>query len=100
MKGQFKTEEYRNVDKMGLNNAVLLAYRRYSYRLEEFEALYEYLGRDLKKVIKFFKEVQKSKEEPDIFLERWMKERGLTVSSYRQGSIPVHSALRNPPCTT
>jgi predicted aminopeptidase len=96
VKGEFKTEEYRNVDKMGLNNAVLLAYRRYFYRLEKFEALYEYFGRDLKRVVVLFKEIQESKEEPDIFLERWMRERGLTVSSYRQGSIPVHSALRNP----
>jgi predicted aminopeptidase len=83
MKGQFKTEEYRNVDKIELNNAVLLAYRRYFYRLEKFEALYQYFGRDLRKVIKFFKEVQESKESPDVFLERWMKDRGLTASSYR-----------------
>jgi predicted aminopeptidase len=96
MKGQFKTEAYRNVDEMELNNAVLLAYRRYFYRLEKFEVLYEYFGKDLKRVIKFFKEVQESKEAPDIFLERWMKERGLTVSSYRQGFISIHSTFRNP----
>jgi predicted aminopeptidase len=77
MKGQFKTEEYQNVDRMELNNAVLLAYRRYFYRLEKFEALYEYFGRDLKKVIAFFMEIKTSKEEPVSSLERWMKERGV-----------------------
>jgi hypothetical protein len=79
MKGQFKTEEYRNVDKMGLNNAVLLAYRRYFYRLEKFEALYEYFGKNLRREIAFFKEIQASKEEPSSFLDSWMKERGVTV---------------------
>jgi predicted aminopeptidase len=77
MKGQFKTEEYRNVDKMGLNNAVLLAYRRYFFRLEKFEALYEYFGKDLKRVVAFLKEIHASKEEPSSFLDRWMKERGV-----------------------
>jgi RIO-like serine/threonine protein kinase len=62
---------------MGLNNAVLLAYRRYFYRLEKFEALYEYFGKDLKRVVTFFKETQASKENPSSFLDRWMKERGL-----------------------
>ena len=84
MKGQFKTEEYRNMDKMGLNNAVLLAYRRYFYRLEKFEVLYEYFGKDLKRVVKFLKEVRESEEEPGSFLERWMKDKGLTVPSNRQ----------------
>ena len=84
MKGQFKTEEYRNVDKMELNNAVLLAYRRYFYRLEKFEALYEYFGKDLKRVVAFLKEIHASKEEPSAFLDRWMTERGVTAPSFQQ----------------
>jgi predicted aminopeptidase len=79
IKAQFKTDCYKDFGKKDLNNAVLLAYRRYIHRLEKFEALYEYLGRDLKKVIEFFKEVRVSKETPSSFLERWMKERGITV---------------------
>jgi predicted aminopeptidase len=77
VKGEFKTEEYRNVDKIELNNAVLLAYHRYFYRLEKFEALYEHFGKDLKRVVEFLKEIRASKEEPSSFLDRWMKERGL-----------------------
>lgn len=84
MKGEFKTEEYRNVDKIELNNAVLLAYRRYFYRLEKFEALYEYFGKNLKRVVAFLKEIHASKEEPSSFLDRWMTERGVTVPSFQQ----------------
>jgi predicted aminopeptidase len=60
VKGQFKTEEYRNVDKIGLNNAVLLAYRRYFYHLDKFETLYQSLGRDLRKVVEYFKMIKDS----------------------------------------
>ena len=60
MKGQFKTVEYRNVGKMELNNAVLLAYRRYVYRLDKFEALYQTLGRDLRRVVEYFKMIEDS----------------------------------------
>jgi predicted aminopeptidase len=76
---QFKTDCYKDFEKKDLNNAVLLAYRRYIHRLEKFEALYEYSGHDLKKVIEFFKKVRASEERPSSFLERWMKERGIIV---------------------
>ena len=79
IKGRFKTENYRDVDQTELNNAVLLAYRRYVYRLEKFEVLHGYFGNDLKRMVAFFKEIRASKEEPSYFLDRWMKERGVTV---------------------
>jgi hypothetical protein len=69
---------------MELNNAVLLAYRRYFYRLEKFEALYEYFGKDLKRVVAFLKEIHASKEEPSSFLDRWMTEKGVTAPSFQQ----------------
>jgi hypothetical protein len=62
---------------MEMNNAVLLAYRRFFYVLKKFDVLYEYFGKDLKKVVAFFKEIQVSKVEPTSFLDKWMKERGL-----------------------
>ncbi len=64
---------------MGLNNAVFLAYHRYFHRLENLQAVYEYWGKDLRKVIQFFKEIQGSKENPSLYLERWMKEREMTA---------------------
>ncbi len=60
MKSQFKTEGYQDFEKMELNNAVLLAYRRYFHRLGKFEALYESMGRDLRKVIEYFKMIKAS----------------------------------------
>jgi predicted aminopeptidase len=55
-----KTEGYKNFEKVDINNAVLLAYRRYIHRLENFQALYEQLGRDIRKVVEYFKAIQVS----------------------------------------
>jgi predicted aminopeptidase len=60
IKGQFKTNGYKDFEKMNLNNAVLLAYRRYIHRLENFQALYEQFGRDIRKVVEYFKAIQVS----------------------------------------
>ncbi|MBM4339294.1 MAG: hypothetical protein FJ110_07100 [Deltaproteobacteria bacterium] len=60
MQGQFKTDCHKGFEKTKLNNAVLMAHRRYLYRPDRFEALYEKLGRDLKKVVEFFKEIKSS----------------------------------------
>ena len=75
----FKTDCYKNFGKKDLNNSVLLAFRRYIHRLENFEAVYEYLGNDMRRMIQFFKEIRASKEEPSFYLERWMEERGITA---------------------
>ncbi|OGP90649.1 MAG: hypothetical protein A2157_14245 [Deltaproteobacteria bacterium RBG_16_47_11] len=80
----FKTECYGNFEKRDLNNSVLLAYRRYIHRLENFQVLYEYLGNDLRRMIELFKEIRASKEEPSSYLERWMTERGITVPASLQ----------------
>ena len=60
IKAQFKTDCYKDFGKKELNNAVILAYRRYIHRLEKFEALYEQLGRDIKRVVEYFKTIQTS----------------------------------------
>ncbi len=80
----FKTEGYKNFEKKDINNAVLLAYRRYIHRLKNFQAIYEYFGNDLRKTIEFFKEIRISKEEPYSYLERWMKEKGISVPASLQ----------------
>ncbi|MBP1695648.1 MAG: aminopeptidase [Deltaproteobacteria bacterium] len=56
----FKTESYKNFEKVDINNAVLLAYRRYIHRLESFQILYEQSGRDTRKVVEYFKAIQVS----------------------------------------
>jgi predicted aminopeptidase len=58
--GSLKTESYRNLARMEINNAVLLAYRRYIHRLENFQALYEQLGGDTRRVVEYFKAIQVS----------------------------------------
>jgi len=60
VKDQFRTASYNDFDRKKLNNAVILAHRRYLHRLDRFEALYEKLGKDLKKVVDFFKEIKSS----------------------------------------
>ncbi|MEW6377228.1 MAG: aminopeptidase [Thermodesulfobacteriota bacterium] len=60
IKGQLKTDCYKDFEKINLNNAVLLAYRRYFHHLEKFEVLCKNLGEDLKRVVEFFKRIQAS----------------------------------------
>ncbi len=60
MQDQFKTDCYKGFERKKLNNAVLMAYRRYFHRLDRFEALYDKLGRDMKRMVDFFKEIQTS----------------------------------------
>ena len=62
IKVQFKTDCYKDFEKKELNNAVLLAYRRYIHRLEKFETLYESMGKDIRKVVEFFKKIKASGE--------------------------------------
>jgi len=76
IKAQFKTDSCLDLENIELNNAVLLAYHRYIQNLEKYETLYEHLGRDLHKVVDFFKQIKASGEDPSPFLERWMEERG------------------------
>jgi hypothetical protein len=80
----FKTERYKNFEKVDINNAVFLAYRRYIHRPKNFQAIYEYFGNDLRRMIDFFKEIRVSEEEPYSYLERWMKKRGIIVPASLQ----------------
>jgi predicted aminopeptidase len=81
MKSRFKTDGHRHFGQIPLNNAVLLAHRQYFHRLETFQKLYEYLGGDLRRVVGLMREIRVSGEDPSAYLDRWMKERRLTVSS-------------------
>ncbi len=54
----FKTEGYKNFEKVDINNAVLLAYHRYVHRFEKFQVLYDRLGRDTRRVVDYFKTIQ------------------------------------------
>jgi len=84
MQPRFKTKGYRNFDQIPLNNAAVMAHRQYFHRLENFERLYEYLGRDLRRVVEMMKEIRASGEEPGVYLDRWMKEQGLTLFFFQR----------------
>lgn len=77
IEAQFKTRWYRDFEKMDLNNAVFLAYRRYFHRLEMFERLYGQMGKDLRKMIGLLKERRFSGEAPLLF---WSVGRGREVN--------------------
>jgi predicted aminopeptidase len=62
----FKTDSYKNFEKVDINNAVLLAYRRYIHRLEDFQALYEQLGKDVRNVVEYFKAIQVSGDKVEL----------------------------------
>ena len=60
IRGRFKADCYQDFEKLDINNAVLLAYRRYIHQLGNFQALYEQLGSDIRKVVEYFKAIQVS----------------------------------------
>ena len=66
MRSQFKTDTYPDLEKTELNNAVLLAYRRYFHQLDKFEALYNDLGQDLRKVVEHFRGLQATGKKADL----------------------------------
>jgi len=84
VKGQFKTEMFLNFARIPLNNAVLLAHHQYLHGMDTFERLLDYFRQDLSRVIELMKEVQASGEDPSVYLDRWMAEKGVTVSSSLQ----------------
>jgi predicted aminopeptidase len=72
---ELKTGSF-SIPKGGLNNAVVLAYRR--YRVPEDGLIvkaYEALGEDIAGLIDLLKTVKKADEEPSRFLEQWLQER-------------------------
>ncbi len=84
MKTQFKTEAYRTFDEGPFNNAVLLAHHQYFHGFDNLERLYAYFDRDLRKVVMLMKKIEASGEDPSVYLDRWLAERGVTVSSSLQ----------------
>ena len=79
VKPRLRTETYTRFERVSLNNAVLLAFRRYVHRLGNFEPIYDYLGKDLARVVDFLKWIQASGEDPPSYLDRWMKAKGVSV---------------------
>ena len=67
---KLKTPLYYGFKDEELNNAVLLPYWQYIGGLELFKGLYKNLGEDLRNMIAFLKDVERSDEDPRELLER------------------------------
>lgn len=65
IRSQFKTDCYPDLEAIELNNAVFLAFRRYVEKLDRFEALYNEMGQDLRRVIDYFKALRSKGTEAD-----------------------------------
>jgi predicted aminopeptidase len=84
LKPRLKTDTYTHFERVTLNNAVLLAYHRYIQRLASFEPVYDYFGRDLGRVVDFFKRIESSGENPSAYLKEWMQAKGIIVPASQQ----------------
>jgi predicted aminopeptidase len=64
-----------------LNNAVVLAYRRYlPSSASQLQQAYEALGNDVKGLIELLLTMRKAKETPYLFLKRWLEKRPIPLS--------------------
>jgi predicted aminopeptidase len=64
-----------------LNNAVVLAYRRYLPSTASLlQEAYEALGNDVPALVELLLTIKKSKESPYLFLQRWLKNRHMIPS--------------------
>ena len=70
LKVKLKTRLYFGFEDEALNNATLLSYWQYIGGLELFKGLYRLLDEDLKKVITFLEEVERSGGDPRELVQR------------------------------
>lgn len=66
---QMKTRRYDYFPKVRLNNAQLLSYRTYNYKMDEFEKLYAFAEHDMKTFIQFCSRFEDDKN-PEAALSR------------------------------
>jgi len=77
-----KTDFFLGFEEVKLNNAAVLALGRYIANIEHIQGVYEKLGKDLKKTVAFFKEMEKSGiEDPQAYIVNWLRERGTEASN-------------------
>ncbi|NIS60766.1 MAG: hypothetical protein GTO13_08715 [Proteobacteria bacterium] len=67
---KLKTRLYFGFEDEPLNNATILSYWQYIGGLGLFQGLYRLLDEDLKKVIAFLEELEKSGEDPRELIQR------------------------------
>lgn len=81
IKDEFRRESYKSFESLELNNAIFLAYHIYVNRLDLIKVVYEYLGKDIKKLIQFLKEIKDTGGRPLPFLEKWLEKKRISYLS-------------------
>jgi predicted aminopeptidase len=71
LKPQLKGENYRELEKRELNNALLLAYQTYEYSLEDFNKLFDHFNSDFKQTLAYLKTLERSAK-PDQTLKEFV----------------------------
>jgi predicted aminopeptidase len=85
MKERFETDFYLGFEALKLDNAVILALGRYIANIEQIQQVHEKLGRDLRRTVAFFKEIEDSgTKKPQEYLGNWLKKQGVEESSDRR----------------
>jgi predicted aminopeptidase len=81
LKRSLKTDFYLGFEQIRLNNAAVLALGRYIASIEQIQKVYEKLGRDLGRTVRFFKGIQKSGiKNPQDYVARWLEAEELEES--------------------
>lgn len=76
LKGMLRTGYLSDLDKEKLNNALIVAYKRYLNPPDSLlHKVYESLGHDVRSVVELLRSIQKRKESPYHYLEKWLLER-------------------------
>lgn len=73
---QMKTHRYDYFPKIRLNNAQMLSYRTYNYKMDEFEKLYDLSGHDMKAFIQLCSRFEDDKN-PEEALSRFVNQSSL-----------------------
>lgn len=68
----YETDYFSGFAKTPLNNAYLMTHLTYQSNTERFERVYERLGRDLPKLVRFFRDEVAKNPHPEQFLDRWL----------------------------
>lgn len=67
-----ETDQFGGFAKIPLNNAYLMTQLTYQSNTERFEQVYDRLGRDLPRFVRFFRDEVARARHPEQFLDRWL----------------------------
>jgi predicted aminopeptidase len=70
----FRSERFRNMKGVPVNNAYIMSFVRYSQDLQLFYRLYEVNGNDLKATVAALKSLEQQEDPPKVVLERMIAE--------------------------